>query len=156
MSWCVIGRNGIVTKQQGQSGNYWQVLFRLSALRKTPLYKYRYNYVHWKWAEIFPMGWNSGAILQKQLSLLAPQHQEHLAGRDIWAPAREILYWWCKICPESGQEPWLVDVFNSYTLYCFSYCFWTTVKRQRSNVNVMNLLQISQNVHGIYSSFEVV
>ena len=26
------------------------------------------------------------------------------------ASATEIPYWWCKICPESGQELWMVNV----------------------------------------------
>ena len=29
---------------------------------------------------------------------------------DVCDSSIEIPYWWCKICPESGQEIWLVDV----------------------------------------------
>ena len=110
--------------------------------------------MHWKWAETFPVGWNSGAILQKQPSLLAPQHQGHLAGRDIWAPAREILYWWCKICPN------LVRSSDWSTYLIFIHCLVLAIfykqqtkdrQSQRSNVNVMNLLQISQCSWNIFS-----
>ena len=149
MSWFVIGRNGIVTKQQGQSGNNWQVLFRLSALRKTPLYRYRYKYVHWKWAEIFPVGWNSGAILQKQPSLLAPQHQGHLAGRDIWSePQLEKFY-----TDDVKSVRNLVSSSDWSAYLIFIHCIVLAIvykqqtkdrQSQRSNVNVMNLLQISQ------------
>ena len=58
----------------------------------------------------FPHGLKFRGYPAKTASLLATQHQEHLARGDIWASAREILYWWSKICLESGQELWLVDI----------------------------------------------
>ena len=30
--------------------------------------------------------------------------------RNVCATATEMPYWWRKICPESGQELWLVDI----------------------------------------------
>ena len=40
--------------------------------------------------------------------LLATRCKGLFARRDVSASATEIPYWWRKICPESGQELWLV------------------------------------------------
>ena len=37
-------------------------------------------------------------------------HLGRFARRNVCALATEIPYWWHKICPESGQELWLVHI----------------------------------------------
>ena len=46
---------------------------------------------------------------------------------------KEIPYWWSKICPESGQELWLVNVV--ITLF-MNDKQKTNVSRSKVNVNV--------------------
>ena len=48
--------------------------------------------------------------LRIQLFLLAPRHSGRLTKTKVCDSATEIPYSWRKICPESGQELWLVDV----------------------------------------------
>ena len=48
--------------------------------------------------------------LRIQPFLLAPRRQWRFARRNVCDWATEIPYWWRKICPESGQELWLVDI----------------------------------------------
>ena len=63
------------------------------------------------------------------------------------APRRQIPYWWCKICLESGHKLWLVNV----VLLCIVFEWQTKDRRpQRSNVNAMNLLQNSQYLWNIF------
>ena len=47
--------------------------------------------------------------LQKHPFLLALRCWGRFARRKICNSAAEIPYWWCKICPESGQKCRLVD-----------------------------------------------
>ena len=47
--------------------------------------------------------------LQKHLFLLALRRWGRFARRNVCDSVTEIPYWWCKICPESGQKCWLVD-----------------------------------------------
>ena len=69
---------------------------------------------------------------QKQPFLLTPHFKGLCPRRDVYVWATEILYGWRKMCPESGQELWLVDVVVLF--YCFSYCLRVTKldKRQKA------------------------
>ena len=46
--------------------------------------------------------------LRKHSFLHTPRRWGRLARRNVCDSATEIPYWWRKICPESGQKPWLV------------------------------------------------
>ena len=90
--------------------------------------------------------------LRIQPILLAPRRYGCFARKNICASATEIPYWWRKICPESGQELWLVDII----VILFYLMFSTDRKKkknkrpQRSNVNgVVNGMNLLQN--GQYS-----
>ena len=48
--------------------------------------------------------------LRIQPFLLVPRRLGRFARRNVCASATEILYWWRKICPESGRELWLGDI----------------------------------------------
>ena len=70
------------------------------------LFHYDYQYEHTLWAEVSLL---HGFSLQKHSLLLALRRWGRFARRNVCDSATEILYWWRKICPESGQKRWLVD-----------------------------------------------
>ena len=47
--------------------------------------------------------------LRKHPFLLALRRWGRFARRNVCDSAKEISYWWRKICPESGQKRWMVD-----------------------------------------------
>lgn len=67
--------------------------------------------------------------IDSHLWLLAPCFWGcYNAGETSICPSvTENPYWWCKICPESSQELWLVNIV--IIIYCLSYCCeWQTLK----------------------------
>ena len=47
--------------------------------------------------------------LRKHPFLHVPRRWGRFARRNVCDSVTEIPYWWFKICPESGQKPWLVE-----------------------------------------------
>ena len=60
--------------------------------------------------------------------------------RKVCNSVTEILYWWRKVCLESGQKRWLVNRVVTFFQLLFMNDRTTKDRRpQRSNINTMNL-----------------
>ena len=68
--------------------------------------------------------------LRIQPFLLATRRWGRFARRNVCASATEITYWWRKICPESGQELWLVDI-----VVILFYLLFTNDRQKATKVN---------------------
>ena len=87
---------------------------------------------------------------ERQTFLLAAEGR--FTRRNVCGSVTEIPYWWCKICPEIWSEA-LIGRRSSFIVLAIVYEWQIKDKRrQRSNVNTMNLKQNSQYLWNIVFS----
>ena len=89
---------------------------------------------------------------ERQTFLLAAEGR--FTRSNVCGSVTEIPYWWCKICPEIWSEA-LIGRRSSFIVLAIVYEWQIKDKRrQRSNVNTMNLKQNSQYLWNIAEAFE--